>query len=671
MGKAYSYRGFMLDPARHFLPLEEVLRLIKAASLIGLNRFHWHLTDDQGWRIEIKRYPRLTEVGSVRGESCFWGESPTENNCGFYTQQDIKRAVEFARDCGVEIVPEIEVPGHASAMLAAYPQYGCRREDARGINDAPYEYRVQTCAGVFPNLICAGREVAVAFLEGILEEICELFDGPFVHIGGDEAVKMHWRRCPDCQRRMREMGLKSENELQRWLVLRAGEFLWKRGKRPIVWNESLAGGMLPHYFVVQHWLGNDKETAAFMKEGGEVICSDADKYYINRPYHMLDARAVYETPDIPEYAKGREENLIGYECPLWGERVTNARRAQQRLFPRLAIVAARARGEKRPDTWEDCADHLRRERERLSALDLCWGEEKYWAMSPEDLEQGRREEDEKRRLPGMEEVFDVNDRIIRQDETEHFLMRIEMPHAFAMQAADVSWSELKQFAGGAEADEQNGAGELNRQIRRVLDNRARGVWADKPEEIWLDTMRCFTRFVNEHMREYGCYGFDRGFWTVRQTEGRLFRLGEMEYELLEQDEGHQLALHIPSDAVLEPERLNASVEKARAFMAEFCPEWENAPITLNSWLLSPQLSALLPENSRILRFQKAFEGIKEQEDCLESVLQWVYELPPEKRSPESLAQLKEDTYLRRAMKAYLLSGGSIRSASGTLSKKFE
>ncbi len=667
MGRAYPYRGFMLDPARHFMPLEEVLKLIKAASMLGLNRFHWHLTDDQGWCIEIKRYPRLTEVGSVRGDSCFWGEDPRENNCGFYTQKDIQRAVAWARECGVEIVPEIEVPGHASAMLAAYPQYGCRRENG----EAARQYQVQTRPGVFPALICAGRDDSLAFLEAILDEICQLFPGPYVHIGGDEAVKQHWRRCPDCQRRMRENGLKNENELQRWLVLRVGEFLKQRGKRAIVWNESLAGGLLPQHFVVQHWLGNDRETEEFLREGGEVICSDADHYYINRPYHMLDARAVYETPEIPAYAKGHEDGLIGFECPLWGERITNARRAQERLFPRLAIVAMRARGEDKPKSWEACKEQLRREQARLSDLKLNWAEEEYWAMSPEDLEQGRKDEDAKRHLPGMDEIFDINWRIVKQDMLENLLSRIEMPRPFALQVANISWSTLGSYADFERADESNGAGELNRQLLCALDSRLSGPWANKPEEVWLDTMRCFTRFVNEHKQQYGFYGFDRGFWTVRQVEGRLFRLGELEYERLEDGDQKTLAMHIPSDAILEPEKLNASVEKARAFMQEFYPEWANAPITLHSWLLSHELKALLPETSRILRFQRAFAPTIAQGECLEAVLQWVYALPPQARNRDSLPGLAEDTALRRSMKAYLLSGGQIFAARGTLTGKFE
>ena len=259
--KPFAYRGFMLDAARHFMPASDVCRIIEAAALCGMNRMHWHLTDDQGWRVEIRRYPRLTKIGSVRGRSFFGAANEEENNTGFYTQDEIRQVVAFAKARGVEIVPEIEVPGHASAMLAAYPQFGCRRvvpgPEGDTVEDAPYDYQVGTIAGVFPNLICAGRDDAVRFLKDILDEITELFPGREIHIGGDEAIKQHWRRCPDCQKRIRDEKLADESELQRWLVLQIGQYLAQKGRKTIVWNESLEGGLLPEHFIVQHWLGNE------------------------------------------------------------------------------------------------------------------------------------------------------------------------------------------------------------------------------------------------------------------------------------------------------------------------------------------------------------------------------------------------------------------------------
>ncbi|MCR4621945.1 MAG: family 20 glycosylhydrolase [Clostridiales bacterium] len=666
---SYSYRGFMLDPARHFIPLEEVLKLIDAAAKLGMNRFHWHLTDDQGWRLEIKRYPLLTQVGSVRGKSCFWGESETENNCGFYTQDDVRRAVSFARERGVEIVPEIEVPGHASAMLAAYPQYGCRRQDGDTMIENPYPYEVQTIAGVFPSLICAGRDDAVGFLENILDEVTQLFPGPEVHIGGDEAVKMHWRRCPDCQRRMRELGLKDENQLQRWLVMRIGAFLHARGKKSIVWNESLSGGMLPHWFIVQHWWGNDRETRQFLSEGGQVLVSDVETYYL-RPYQMAPINSIISAPAVPSYAAGHEDGLIGLECPLWGERITNPSRLEYMLFPKLALFAMKAQRDPRANDPETALPALREYRTALGELN--WAPEDVWNPSEEQKAAALAQEENKRRLPGMPRVMEICDRIIELEALEKLTYQIDLPRSFARQVWDVSFSKLPDYCGGVIADPSNGAEEMNAQLCLALKERDSGAWRGKPENIWLDTMKSFTRFVNEHFKQYGYYGFDRGFWTTRQASAKLFRIGELEYELTEgADASSCVALHIPSDAALEPDRLNASISQAREFLKEYYPELQDCPFTLHSWLLSAQIEKLLPENSRIRRFRQAFDVTDTDDDCLEGVMGWVFDMPREKRTKEFVAEAPETTRLQKALKRFLLAGGTVTGSYGTLARAFE
>ena len=192
----FSYRGFMLDSVRHFMKPADVRKLIVAARLCGMNVMHWHLTDDQGWRVEIRKYPRLTEVGSVRGRTFFGGVSGTENNSGYYTREDIREIVSFAAENGMEIIPEIELPGQASALLEAYPAAGCRRE-AELPAAGPWGHAVEVSGGIFPNLICAGKESTLRFMEDILDEVTELFPSRMVHNGGDEDLKLHWWRCPD------------------------------------------------------------------------------------------------------------------------------------------------------------------------------------------------------------------------------------------------------------------------------------------------------------------------------------------------------------------------------------------------------------------------------------------------------------------------------------------
>lgn len=674
--KALPYRGFMLDAARHFMPVKDVCRVIEAAAACGMNRMHWHLTDDQGWRLEIKKYPLLTQVGACRGVTYFGDSvSETENNSGYYSQQDVRDIVAFAREKGVEIVPEIEVPGHASAMLAAYPEYGCRRVLPRlsgeETQEQPYRYQVITYAGVFPNLICAGKESAVRFLKDILDEVVALFPGPEVHIGGDEAVKMHWRRCPDCQKRMEAEGLRDERALQRSLVLEIGEYLASKGRKTVVWNESLEGGGLPPHFIVQHWLGNKEETKAFMAGGGQVICSDVDFYYVNRPYSGVDAYGIWRAPLIPDYGSGNEENLLGLECTLWAERVTNVERAAYLLFPRAAAVAMKALGQDDYPDWESYKTALREKMRPAEALGLTPAPEEVWRMEKDAAEEEKRAEEQSRHAPRMEEVFRVNDGMLMQEELEKLLHDTHMPRPFALRIMDFAWAGLPDFSGGAPEEKGDGAAEAARQLLIAVENRWHGPWSALPQDVFVDTLACFTRFVKEHFASLGFYGFDRGFWTTRQINARLFRLGELEYELLREGEQRSVALHIPSDCRLEPALLNASVEKAKAFFAQYFPKWQDAPMTCESWLLSPALKGLLPPDSRILRFQRAFDLTPCPDDEREAVLQWVYRLTPPQQKNVSLDALPENSTLQKSMKRFLLSGGVVPGAEGPLARRFE
>ena len=667
------YLGFMLDVSRHYMPVDHILKLIDAAKLCGLNTLHWHLTDDQGWRIEIKKYPALTQVGSRRGSSHFGRVSQTENNCGFYTQEEIRRVVAYAGERGMEVVPEIEIPGHASAMLAAYPQFGCRREILQnGLLqeiDMPYSYEVMTIPGIFPNLICAGRDEALTFLKDILDEVVELFPGAYVHIGGDEALKLHWRRCPDCQRRMKEEGLQDEEALQRWLVLQMGEYLGKKGKKVIVYNECLAGGMLPEHFIVQHWLGNDAETAEFMKQGGKVIRSDTRYYYYDYAYSTTDVYDIFSAPDIPAYAVGAEENLIGMECMLWTERITNLDRACHQLFPRLAAAAMKAVSPGACESWEAFSRELERVQERLSGLGLPSGEKKLWHLTGEDREADRLEDQQRLETPEMEQVIKEEHLLVMLEALEKLLQRIEIPRSFALQVMDEIFRELPGYCGECSSDSGNGSAVLARQLRTALENREEGAWKDIPEEIWLDTMKCFSRFVKEHHRSLGCYGFDRGFWTTRQIGAKLFRIGQLEYELLREDGECVISLHIPSDTNMDAVLLDESVQQARQFLNAFFPDWEDAPMVCESWLLSPALLPLLPESSRIRQFQEAFAITSADPEPMD-VLEWVFKLTESQQKTTAPQALPEDTSLQRSLKAFLLNGGKVGTARGTLVKRF-
>ena len=656
----HEHRGFMLDVCRHFMPLDEIKKLLQAAAVLKLNRMHWHLTDDQGWRIEIRKYPLLTEKGAVRGDSFFGGTPEAERNSGYYTQEEIRDLVAYAKSLGIEIIPEIEIPGHAAAMLAAYPQFGCRRGKT-----GKWEEKVEISGGIFSALVCAGKEETLGFLEDILDEVTELFPFPAVHIGGDEALKFRWRRCPDCQRRIREKGLQSEDDLQRDLLMEVSEYLAGKGRKTIVWNDVLAGGPLPAHFIVQQWMGGRQETLAFMQSGGTVIRSDTDSFYLDYCYGRIDVRRIHETPRIPEYAAGLENRILGVECPLWTERIASLERAAWQLFPRLTAVNVKMSGEELPwETFREKVKALEAEREAITGLK--GAPEELWDMDP-DAAKADRQAEIQTIFSGKAEAYERKEReIVSLDAAERLAESLGIDRDFVQKGGDSVWAEIH---GQEEPEDDNGAGILIRQLMIAADSRKYGAWKGIPEEIWMETMKCFPRFISEHRRSYGRDGFDRYGWTTRQIGAKLFRIGELEYELTEDKEGRkEIGLHIPSDTKLETERMNASLEKADAFIRERFPEWAGAPKTCESWLLSPALKDLLPEGSRILRFQEAFE-LEEIYPEDDAALEWVFYVAEGQRKELNISRLPEDTSLQRKMKAMIMKGRKPGAAKGVLLQK--
>ena len=660
MNLSFSHRAFMLDSCRHFMPPADIRRLLSAAAVCGINRMHWHLTDDQGWRVQIRKYPRLTEVGARRGETHFGGVSETENNCGYYTQDEIRELVSFAAGKGIDIIPEIELPGHACALLAAYPEFACRTPRPE------QPYYVQVSGGIFPDLVCAGRDETVRFLEDILEEVISLFPFPMVHIGGDEALKVHWRRCPDCQRRMQDHGLQTEDELQRWLVLQIGEFLHSRGRETIVWNDVLAGGFLPDYFIVQQWMGHEDRAAAWMARGGRIICSDTKCWYFDYPYGTIDLHHIWQYPRIPDYAKGHADQLLGLEAPLWTERITNPDRAAFMLFPRLAGLGLKASG-RDADTWEEQCHRIRELQNQIEATGVKGAPENYWYMSEEAAREDRQADHDRIYAPDALPFVQAEEKIVLLDETERFMQELGIPRNLMLAAGDMIF--YRQASAGPVSA---GADILIRQLTEAVKSRKYGAWHRLPENVWMDTMKCYPRFISEHRRSYGVDGFDRGEWTTRQVSARLFRLGELEYELLEETAGSSeqcISLHIPSDAKLTPDLLNDSVKKAREFLSEYFPDWADLPMCCESWLLSPRLQEWLPESSGIIRFQNAFD-IEETDSADETALEWVFYIAEGQRASMNPASFPESTSLQRRMKADYLSGGKPGSARGRLARDF-
>ncbi|MFA5342217.1 MAG: family 20 glycosylhydrolase, partial [Clostridia bacterium] len=326
---AFSYRGFMIDCARHFFLISDLKKMIDIAALFKFNKFHWHLVDDQGWRMEIKKYPLLTEKGSKRNLSNFGRYYDPNPHEGFYTQNQMKEIVEYCKKKSIDVIPEIEIPGHVSACLNAYPNLSCREKDVP----------VRTHGGIFKDILCAGKEEVYEFIFSVLDEMSGIFPSEYVHIGGDEAPKERWKECPHCIKKMESLKLKDYEQLQGYMMNRVYGYLQKKGKKAITWNESLRGGNLEKGITVQNWREKDDECMLRAADGGKIIVSDFFHYYLDYPLGMTPLKKTYMYDPIP-YAlvDSCKKNIIGVEAPIWTEFVKDIDKMSIMCFPRLAAV---------------------------------------------------------------------------------------------------------------------------------------------------------------------------------------------------------------------------------------------------------------------------------------------------------------------------------------------
>ncbi len=344
----FGYRGLHFDCSRHFFPADFVKRLIDLLALHNCNRLHWHLTDDQGWRLEIKNYPRLTEVGSVRAETVIGhnsGEYDGTPHGGFYTQEEAREIVAYAAERHITIVPEIDMPGHMLAALTAYPELGCRGEG----------YAVWGQWGVADDVLCAGREETFAFVEGVLDEVLDIFPSEVIHIGGDECPKVRWAVCPRCQSRIRAEGLRAtanhtaEQELQSYFTQRVARYLAERGRRVLGWDEILEGGLAPNATVMS-WRGVEGGIAA-ARSGHHAVMSPGDHCYLDfcqdDPTVEPPAAAAFLTlPTVYEYDPAPDSlgeavvpMILGVQGNLWCERVPTEEHCEHMLWPRGVAIA--------------------------------------------------------------------------------------------------------------------------------------------------------------------------------------------------------------------------------------------------------------------------------------------------------------------------------------------
>jgi hexosaminidase len=370
----FQWRGLMLDVSRHFFTVREVERLLDEMALHKLNTFHWHLTDDQGWRIEIKKYPKLVQIGAWRPGTGF-GLTRQESTAydsngrygGFYTQDDIREVVKYAAARHITIVPEIEMPGHASAALAAYPEFSC--------TGGPFEPGM--AGGVFHGIYCAGNDATFKFLDDVLTEVAAVFPGKYIHIGGDEVPKDTWKHCPKCQERIRAEGLKNEEELQSYFIRRVEKLVNAHGHALIGWSEILQGG-LAEKAAVMDWIGGGAQAA---RSGHDAVMTPTRYCYLDSyqsTNHANEPRGnggstplqkVYSFEAIPgDLAPEFQPHILGAQANVWTEYIPNFSHAEYMIFPRACALAEVMWSPKEARDWEDFTRRLATHEQRLAQL---------------------------------------------------------------------------------------------------------------------------------------------------------------------------------------------------------------------------------------------------------------------------------------------------------------
>lgn len=371
----FKYRGMHLDVGRHFFSVEFIKKYIDALAMLKMNTFHWHLTEDQGWRIEIKKYPKLQEIAAFRDQTLigkFDADSEQFDDKeygGFYTQEEIKKVVAYAQTRHVTIIPEIEMPGHAQAAISAYPELGCTGE----------QIKVAETWGVFDDIYCS-KDETFEFLENVLDEVLALFPSEYIHIGGDEAPKTHWKTCPNCQQRIKDEGLKDEHELQNYFITRIEKYLNSKGRQIIGWDEILEGGLAPNATVMS-WRGTEGAVEAAKQHHNVIMTPTSHCYFdyyqsdnADEPLAIggfLSLEKVYSFNPIPEELSEEESKyVLGAQGNLWTEYIPNEKQVEYMVFPRIVAMSEVVWSPTKNKNYPDFVARLEHFHKRLDALDI-------------------------------------------------------------------------------------------------------------------------------------------------------------------------------------------------------------------------------------------------------------------------------------------------------------
>ncbi|EDP72478.1 beta-N-acetylhexosaminidase [Flavobacteriales bacterium ALC-1] len=389
----FSYRGMHLDVGRHMYSVDFIKKYIDAMAMFKMNTFHWHLTEDQGWRIEIKKFPKLQEIAAYRDETLVghYSDQPHQFDGkkygGYYTQEEVKDIVAYAQEHFVTIIPEIEMPGHSQAAIAAYPELGCTSE----------QVEVAKKWGVFEEIYCS-KDETFDFLEDVLDEVLELFPSKYIHIGGDEAPKIRWKTCADCQKRIKDEGLKDEHELQNYFITRMEKYLNSKGRQIIGWDEILEGGLAPNATVMS-WRGT-KGAIEAAKAGHNVVMTPTSHCYFdyyqseneNEPIAIggfLSLEKVYGFNPIPEeLSKEEAKYVLGAQGNVWTEYMPTEKQVEYMIFPRILAMSEVLWSNPEQKNYDNFVSRLENFHERLDALDINYANHLYEIEGIMSLEDG-------------------------------------------------------------------------------------------------------------------------------------------------------------------------------------------------------------------------------------------------------------------------------------------
>lgn len=368
----FSYRGFMLDSARHMQSIKEIKKIIDAMSLLKFNKFHWHLTEDQGWRFESGKYPDLNTKAAVRPFSDF---GKTINNKPYgrvYAKDEMKEIVAYCKERFIDVIPEFDMPGHVSALLHVFPEISCSGESVE----------VKTHQGIYHDILCPAKDKTYDIVENIIDEFCEIFESEYFHIGGDEAPPKQWENCPECKNTKAMYNLENWAEYQNYFMNTIIDYLDKKGRKTIVWNDAAKGRNLDKRAILQFWKETyTKPSTDFANSGGKMILSPFTYYYMDYDYQITPLRRTLSfNPKINGLDEKGYNNILGLETPIWTEYIWDNKKLEKFLFPRVIAVSQTAWSEKEYE-YDEFVNDIKYLKQLLENKEIAFENEREWGHS--------------------------------------------------------------------------------------------------------------------------------------------------------------------------------------------------------------------------------------------------------------------------------------------------